>query len=372
MALALNGVCVDVIGGDESECPQFHVTPNVSFLNFGGCQVRSAGVTAKSSRLVRYYARLIRYAATAKPKIFHILWHHKFERFEHSLLLLYYKALGKKLAFTAHNVNRARRDSKDSRLNRLALKIQYRLIDHIFVHTQKMKAELIDEFGVREQAVTVIRYPIDNAFPDTDITPAEAKRRLGLKEDERAILFFGKIRPYKGIEQLLAAFRQLVARQATYRLIIAGEPIEDYLTHLGHAVKRDFSPGQIIPRMQFIPDEDVELYLKAADVLVLPYREIFQSGILVLAYRYGLPVVATDVGSFREDILEGRTGFVCRPDDPLALAEAVEMYFASDLYKNLKTRRQEIRAYANAQYSANAAAALTRSAYAQLLGRDSG
>ncbi len=70
--------------------------------------------------------------------------------------------------------------------------------------------------------------------------------------------------------------------------------------------------------------------------MVLPYKEIFQSGVLFLAYPFGLPVVATDVGSFREEIVEGSTGFLCKPGDPAELAKAVETYFASDLYKNLK------------------------------------
>ena len=90
----------------------------------------------------------------------------------------------------------------------------------------------------------------------------------------------------------------------------------------------------------------MELYLKGADVLVLPYKEIFQSGVLFLAYSFGLPVVATDVGSFREEIVEGSTGFLCQPGDPAELAKAIETYFASDLFKNLKVRRQELKDYA--------------------------
>lgn len=372
MALAPKGVSVDVIGGDEVNSPEFHATPRLKFLNLGGRQQqKNASVAQKLLRVAKYYARLIRYAAAAKPRILHILWHNKFEYFDRTLLLFYYKAKGKKIAFTAHNVNQARRDSNDSVLNRVTLRIQYRLTDRIFVHTQKMKTELIEEFGVREKAVTVIRHPINDAFPDTELTPSEAKRRLGIREDEKAILFFGRIRPYKGLEHLVAAFQRLVARQENFRLIIAGEPkkgSEGYLEQINGKIKCDFSPGQIITKIQFIPDGEMELYLKAADVMVLPYKEIFQSGVLFLSYSYGLPVVATDVGSFREEIVEGQTGFICRPDDPLALAEAIETYFASDLYKDLKRRRQEIRQYANAHHSWNAVAELTRNAYAELLG----
>jgi D-inositol-3-phosphate glycosyltransferase len=370
MALVSKGVNLDVIGGDETDSPEFHVSPKLHFLNLRGVQRQDASFTEKLSKLLAYYARLIRYAARRKPRILHILWNNKFEYFDRTLLMICYKALGKKVALTAHNVNQARRDSDDSMLNRLTLRIQYRLVDHIFVHTQKMKDELLKDFGVQGQAVTVIRHPINNAFPDTALTPGEAKKRLGIKDREKTVLFFGRIRPYKGLEYLLAAFQRLAADCQDYRLIIAGEPkkgSEEYLAEIRQAIARIDGHGQIISRIEFIPDEDMELYLKAADLLVLPYREIFQSGVLFLAYSFGLPVVAADVGSFREEIVEGRTGFLCKPGDPTDLAAAIEKYFTSDLYRELRTRRPEIQEYAHRVHSWDAVAELTRRAYEGLL-----
>src|SRR5207245_6751110 len=133
------------------------------------------------------------------PKVFHILWNNKFELFDRTLLMLYYKLLGKKIALTAHNVNAGRRDSNDSALNRLTLRIQYRLADHIFVHTEAMKSELLGSFGVAERRVSVIAFGINNSVPDTDLTPESAKQRLGIGGGDRVILFFGNIGPYKGL-----------------------------------------------------------------------------------------------------------------------------------------------------------------------------
>jgi glycosyltransferase involved in cell wall biosynthesis len=371
MALASKVASLDVIGSDEIDSPEFHTTPNLRFLNFRGSQKSRTNFVDKLSKLIVYYVRLIRFAARSKPEILHILWNYKLEYFDRTILMLYFKALGKKVALTAHNVNQAKRDSNDSWLNRTTLRIQYRFSDHIFVHTKKMKDELYRDFGVAEKAVTVIQYPIDNSFPDTDLTPAGAKRRLGLRDDEKAVLFFGRIRPYKGLEFLLDAFRLLLAdKQANYRLIVAGEPkkgSEGYLNEIQRFMSKNFDQSHVIQKMQFIPDSEVELYFKAADVLVLPYKEIFQSGVLFLAYSYGLPVVATDVGSFRQEIVEGRTGFLCEPGDPAELAKAVAKYFASDLYKNSEVRRRELREYANATHSSDAAAGLTAEAYASML-----
>ena len=228
---------------------------------------------------------------------------------------------------------------------------------------------MLEDFGVEERSVTVIPFGINNSLPETDLTPAQARQRLGIAEGEKAILFLGRMRPYKGLEYLLTAFKELASSDSSYRLIVASEPkkgSEEYLEMIRGMMDREFTPGQIIVKICFIPDEEMEIYLKAADVLVLPYKEIFQSGVLFLAYSFGLPVVATDVGSFREEILEGRTGFLCKPADPADLARTLETYFHSDLYKVLPQRRVEIRDYGYASHSWDTVGELTRNAYAQL------
>ena len=93
----------------------------------------------------------------------------------------------------------------------------------------------------------------NNAFPDTDLTPMEAKQQLGLKNDENAILFFGRLRPYKGLEDLLAAFQLLVEKHSGYRLIIAGEPkkgSEGYREEIQETVNNEFKEGQDVYKRQ--------------------------------------------------------------------------------------------------------------------------
>lgn len=360
---------VDLIGGDHVDSPDFHGRPGVNFLNLRGDQSSNAGLVEKVSRISKYYARLIRYAVTAKPRIFHILWNNKFETIDRTLLMLFYKLLGKKIVLTVHNVNAGIRDSKDTPLNRLTLRIQYRLADHIFVHTEKMKFELFEQFGVPESRVTVIPFGINNSVPNTRLTPAEARRRLGIRDGEKAILFFGNIAPYKGLEYLTSAFQEFLSQRDNYRLIIAGWPknCEAYWTTLQDSIRPDVQSGKIVLRADFIPDDEAELYFKAADVLVLPYRHIYQSGVLFLGYSFGLPVLAADVGALKEEIVEGKTGFVFRPEDPVDLAATVERYFASDLFANLSTRRQGIQAFAAEQHSWDVVGQATMRVYANLL-----
>jgi len=369
-ALVSNNVTLDLIGSDELDTPEFNGRPGVHFFHLRGDQRHDAGFATKVKRILVFYAKLIRYAASAKPRIFHILWNNRFEYFDRTLLTLYYKLLGKRIVLTVHNVNTAKRDRADSRLNRMTLRIQYHLADHIFVHTQQMKSELLQEYGVAESSVSVIPFGINNSIPTTELSSREAKARLGLRQDDKTLLCLGRMAPYKGLEYLIAAFQQLAAKHGDLCLVIAGRP--DHSPEYARVIADLASPlvkeGRMILRVEHVPENEMEIYFKAADVSVLPYKQIYQSGVLFLSYSFGLPVLASDVGSLREDIVEGRTGFVFKPEDPAALAEAIERYFASDLFAELAARRREIIDYAEARHSWDVVVQMTLSVYAGLLG----
>ena len=115
-----------------------------------------------------------------------------------------------------------------------------------------------------------------------------------------------------------------------------------------------------------MPEADTEVYFKAADVLALPYTSVSQSGVLILGYRFGLPAIAADVGSFREDIVEGRTGYVVAKTDLADLARAIEAYFGSSLYVGLAERRKDIRAYATERHSWVTVGEMTQRVYQAL------
>jgi D-inositol-3-phosphate glycosyltransferase len=367
--LVSKGAKLDLIGSDALDCPEFHGKPELTFLNLRGDHRLDVSFTTKALRVLTYYSKLIRYAATAEPRIFHILWNNKFQTFDRTLLMLYYRLLGKKILLTVHNVNRGKRDSNDTPLNRLTLRIQYHLADHIFVHTEQMKAELFDEFDVQGARVSVIPFGINNAVPDTRLTRTEARQRLGIRDDEKSILFFGNIAPYKGLEYLVAAFQQIRSRHNNYRLIIAGWPkgCDSYWAAVRETIRKDVQDGRVLLRADYIPDDETELYFKAADVLVLPYRHVYQSGVLFLGYSFGLPVLAADVGSLRDEIVEGETGFVFKPEDPADLAQTIERYFASDLFADLSCRKRLIRNFAMEHHSWDLVGRRTMATYAALL-----
>jgi glycosyltransferase involved in cell wall biosynthesis len=183
------------------------------------------------------------------------------------------------------------------------------------------------------------------------------------------MLFFGNIAPYKGLECLVSAFTELLKKDRSYRLIIAGRPKgpEGYWKQIYERIARSGIRDRIIQRIEYIPDEQTELFFKAADVLILPYTRVFQSGVLFLGYSFGLPAIAADIGSLKEEIIEGKTGFVFNARDSSDLARKIKEYFKSHLFRNLETRRAEIKAYANERYSWTKVAGIVTNVYSKLL-----
>jgi D-inositol-3-phosphate glycosyltransferase len=232
-----------------------------------------------------------------------------------------------------------------------------------------MKSELVSDFCIAESKVSVVPFGINNTVPDTSLSSAEAKEQLGVTSSDKTMLFFGNIAPYKGLEYLVAAFAELLEKDRTYRLVIVGNPKgpTDYWNRIQQTILRSGVEDRVITKIEYVPDEATELYFKAADVSILPYAHVFQSGVLFLGYSFGLPAIVSDVGTLKEEIIEGQTGFVFKRQDSSDLASKIEEYFRSELCHNLETRRPEIKAYANERYSWTKVAAITTRVYSELL-----
>ena len=173
------------------------------------------------------------------------------------------------------------------------------------------------------------------------------------------------------MEYIVEALTYLPRDGVRYRLLIAGglkKGADEYWRKVQQSISQ-FGVGSIVTtRIEYIPDEETEIYFKAADALVLSYTHIFQSGVMFLAYNFGLPVLAADVGAFKESIVEGKTGFIFRPQDPTDLARAIQRFFESDLCRELPARRKQIRAFASENYSWSRAASDIVQVYCRLLG----
>ncbi|MBU8871611.1 MAG: glycosyltransferase [Gemmatimonadales bacterium] len=163
------------------------------------------------------------------------------------------------------------------------------------------------------------------------ITKSQARRELGLAEEGLIVLFFGFIKPYKGVDVLIDAAGPLQQEfgEDGLSILIVGDIYGEKQPYLDRIAA---SGGSEIVQLidGFVPDETVEKYFLAADLAVLPYVSATQSGIVQIAYNYDLPVVTTDVGGLPEVVHDERTGFIVPPRDSRALATAVTRYFRED------------------------------------------
>jgi D-inositol-3-phosphate glycosyltransferase len=360
---------LDFIGSDEVNATELDSRGLLHSFNFRGSQDPKSGFVQKAARMLRNYGRLIAYGANAQPKIFHILWNNKFEMFDRTLLMIYYRLMGRKVVFTAHNVNAAERDGNDTFLNRLTLKIQYFLTDYIFVHTQRMRDELHRQFRVRQEKIGIIPFGVNNTVPNTALTSGEARQRLGLSSHHRVLLFFGNIAPYKGLDLLVEVMALLSTENSDYRLVIAGRPkcSEAYWEGLQRRINQLGLRPIITEHSFFIPDDETEVYFKAADVLLLPYRHVFQSGVLFLGYGFGLPAIAADVGSLKDDIVDGETGFVFSPENAEGLHHSIQRFFSSEMFENFENTRFKIREFVEKNHSWTEVGRVTSNVYSSLL-----
>ncbi|MBV9494676.1 MAG: glycosyltransferase family 4 protein [Acidobacteria bacterium] len=148
----------------------------------------------------------------------------------------------------------------------------------------------------------------------------KARRDLDIDVDGKFALFFGHIRPFKGLDIALKAWRD-IETEAT--LLVAGEAwwkAEDEY--------RKIAPGNVLFDFRFIPDAEIATWFAAADVVLAPYRIEAQSGVALTAFHFSRPVIATTVGGLPEIIEEGRNGMLIPPEDPAALGKAIDRFFA--------------------------------------------
>ncbi len=156
-------------------------------------------------------------------------------------------------------------------------------------------------------------------------TKAEARAQLNLP-DHPIVLYFGLIRPYKGLDIMIKALGDIKHEFDDYTALILGEAYEDSQKYVD-LIKSEGISSYTIFRNEFIADNELPLYFSAADVLVLPYRSATQSGIVGIALQMDRPVIATQVGGLGEYIQEGETGYLVEPENPEALGQTILRFF---------------------------------------------
>jgi len=160
------------------------------------------------------------------------------------------------------------------------------------------------------------------------LTQDEAKKKLNLQTDIRYLLFFGFIRDYKGLDLLIDAFADDRLREFPVKLLVAGEYYSSPEPYL-NLIKEKNLEDLIELRTEFIPDNQVNLYFSAADMVVQPYKSATQSGVTQIGYHFNKPMLVTNVGGLPEIIADGKIGYVVEPESQ-KIADALVDFYQND------------------------------------------
>lgn len=202
--------------------------------------------------------------------------------------------------------------------------------DFFITHSKHIKSRIEEYQSIRPVYATTL--PVFSCFNLNQWNKQSAKEHLGLTKD-KVILYFGLVRPYKALGRLIEAMKHLGEEFSEVELLVAGEFYDSKTKYLD-LIDSSPEPSRITVVDKFISNEEVELYFKAADVVCLPYRSGTQSGIQMMAYGFGVPVVVTDVGGLAECVVEGKTGTIVPESEPKLIAEGIERVLTNKTGEN--------------------------------------
>jgi len=201
--------------------------------------------------------------------------------------------------------------------------------DHYIVHTQYSKEALVRGFGLSEEHISVIPHGVFAYYREL-ISDTEKTWRHHQYEGKKKVLFLGVLKPYKGVDILLQAFARLpeqVAKDAILQIVgypkMPTDPLKALARELG-------VEGRVFWDLRFVDEAEVAAYFAEADIIVLPYRRIDQSGVLMVALAFGKPIVASRVGGFAETLQDGVHGFLVEPGNVESLAQALTRLLSDD------------------------------------------
>lgn len=312
--LAVHGVDVVLVSSDRSDATG--LSPAVRALNLRGSQEEERPAWRKAGNLLRYHAALMAYAVLRRRANWHVI----------GLLVplfwcgvvqgLWFRLICRRYVLTVHDVLP---HEADTRWNRLLCRITYKLPHRLVVHTPRMRERLVTEFGMDAERIVVMEHGIEpRARAQAPQGPASAGQ-------VPLLLAFGSIMPRKGTDLLLDALEGL---SFPCRLVIAGPcPDAGFRAALRARIAQHPLRQHIEMRDHHVPESEMESLFQRADVALLPYRYIDQSGVLFQALRFGTPVVATRVGQF-ERYVTPEVGELAAPADATALRQALERWAA--------------------------------------------
>jgi glycosyltransferase involved in cell wall biosynthesis len=237
------------------------------------------------------------------------------------------RAFGLKAVATVHDVEAFQASGKSPWMQRLA----YALCERLVVHNRVSRDELASRTGIASDRISIVPHGSYLGYVQPALEKQTARAALGLGgSDEKVILFFGQIKEVKGLDLLLKAFAKARADMGKVRLVIAGKVWKDDFSRYQALIDRHALADRVSLVIRYIADEEVAAFYGAADLVALPYRRIYQSGVLLMAMSLGVPVLASDLPGMTEIVTDGENGFLFKTGDADDLARRLALVMHDD------------------------------------------
>jgi glycosyltransferase involved in cell wall biosynthesis len=308
--------------------------------------------------LIRYLIGSLKSHFHARLNSCNIFHYHLFGS---SALVLFNMFLAKllfvKIVVTIHDVRSFSNNNESGFYTRLI----YFLTDSIFTHNKFSRNEIMKYHKSLEKKITII--PHGNYLPFIDVKEDQkvSRLKLGVDLDKKVLLFFGMIKKVKSLDLLLLAMPEIIKRNSEVILLIAGKPWKDDFSYYQEIIDRLKIHDNCILNIKFISHQDVKYYYCATDIVILPYKEIYQSGVLMMSLCFGKPVVISDLDSFKEIVNDQETALFFKSGDTSSLSNVINSALENhDLLEKVRTQGLEL---VKTQYSWMEIGRKTRDAY---------
>lgn len=228
------------------------------------------------------------------------------------------KLRGLPLVITVHNVLPHEPSPWFLRASRML----YHLADHLVVHSDVNRAQLLQRFSIARERVSCVPIGIDQRHNQA-VEKEHARVSLAIPLEIPTLLFFGTIRPYKGLDVLLRALALVRRNYPDLQLVIAGKPWESWGRYEA-IIESERLEEHVITRLDYIPESEVSLLYAAADLVVLPYTHFdAQSAVGAQTLSHGRPMIVTECGGLPA-LVNGEKRWIALPDDPSSLAVKID------------------------------------------------
>lgn len=251
-------------------------------------------------------------------KVFH------FHIFYSNILVLFNLLLVKlifgKIVLTIHDVN-SFSDKLDSPL---ITRLVYKFADLIFTHNEFSKIEILNIDNKLAHKIYVVPHGNYCPFIDANKNYKKSREFLDLPLDKNILLFFGMIKKVKGLDILLKSLQEVISEFPDTILLIAGKTWEDSFEDYQMLIEKYQLHKHVILHNKFISQQDVDYYYASSELVVLPYKKIYQSGVLMMALSYEKPVLVSDLPPLKEVITDNEDGFVFKSENSADLSEKIK------------------------------------------------